>query len=146
MISEGGWRLLTLSERGAVAVTLPSDTDKEQIVLLPSLGQKKKQHHIPIRSLPTSKRIVHIARNDRSKVLALCGSGNLFLHSGPADSDWLVLEENILLNSRSKIDSRFLEDSFLVVVTSPIAAKSHSGAHWNPQELVNKIINYQNYN
>ena len=128
--------MLALSEKGAVAVTLPTDTDREQIVLLPSLGRKNQQHHIPIKTLPTSKRIIHIARNDRSKVLALCGSGDLYLHSGVADSDWLALEDNILLNSRSKVEARFLEDSFLLVVASPIAAKSHSGAHWDPQTSI----------
>ena len=55
-------------------------------------------------------------------VLALTGNGCLLLHSGTADTEWLLLEEHIILNSKSTIKSRFTNDNFLIVIASPISA------------------------
>ena len=71
--------------------------------------------------MPSQKRLVHVNRNDRNKVLAVSASGALFMHAGTSDTKWLLLEEHLILNSKSVLSSRFAGDSFLLVVGSFVA-------------------------
>ena len=51
----------------------------------------------------------------------MTGNGCLFLHCGTADTEWLLIEEHIILNAKSSIQSRFTNDTFLIVIASTIS-------------------------
>lgn len=67
VLSHGGWRLLNLSDNGAVVAIIAKENESEKVVICPSLGGKQRQHHTVLQIIPSQKRIVHVARNDRNK-------------------------------------------------------------------------------